>query len=151
MDQVRWKLLSLRLRAVSKQKLTKSCAKLQMIRGRKKPTTTVPHCSSPSQRQNQRHLQQQPGCHSDQRASGERRQRKGRRPQSFSWTAWLHLVLPLVPLAGFAGARVAEATQAEDKLVVLEAQAAGHAGAGIGPPVGGAHGDEAVRTAAGET
>lgn len=62
----------------------------------------------------------------------------------------LHLVLPLVPLAGFASAGVAAATWAEDELVVLEAQAAGHAGTGIGPPVGGAHRDEAVRTVAGE-
>lgn len=68
----------------------------------------------------------------------------------FSWTERLHLLLPLVPLAGLASARVAEATHAEDKLVVLEAQTAGHAGAGVGPPVGGAHGDEAVRTVAGE-
>lgn len=63
---------------------------------------------------------------------------------------WLHLVLPLVSLAGFGSARVAAATWAEDKLVVLEAQAAGYAGTGISPPVGGAHGDEAVRTVAGE-
>lgn len=62
----------------------------------------------------------------------------------------LHLFLPLIPLAGFASARVAATTWAEHKLVILEAQAAGHAGTGIGPPVGGTHGDEAVRTVAGE-
>lgn len=60
------------------------------------------------------------------------------------------MVLPLVPLAGFASARVAAATRAEDKLVVFKAQAAGHAGTGISPPVGGTHRDEAVRTVARE-
>lgn len=62
-----------------------------------------------------------------------------------------HLFVPLAPLAGFVGAGVAGPTQAEDKLMVPEAQTASHAGAGIGPPVGGAHGDEGVRTAAGKT
>lgn len=139
-DQVQWKLLSLRLRAVSKQKLTKSFARLRMIRGRKKQQQPFPTDRGP------RGARTSATCNNNPAAT----RTKGRGPQSFSRTTWLHLVLPLVPLAGFAGARVAEATQAEDKLVVHEAQAAGHAGAGIGPPVGGAHGDEAVRTAAGE-
>lgn len=59
--------------------------------------------------------------------------------------------LPLVPRAGFAGAGFSDATHAEDKLMVLEAQTAGHAGAGIGPPVGGTHRNKAVRTVARQT
>lgn len=59
--------------------------------------------------------------------------------------------LPLVPGAGFAGAGVTHATHAEDKLVVLEAQTAGHTGAGVGPPIGGTHRNKAVRTVTRQT
>lgn len=59
--------------------------------------------------------------------------------------------LPLVPRAGLAGAGVSDAAHAEDKLLVLEAQAAGHAGTGVGPPVGGTHRNKAVRTVAQQT
>lgn len=58
--------------------------------------------------------------------------------------------LPLVSLAGFAGAGVTEAAQAEDKLIVLETHTAGHAGAGIGPSIRGTHWDEAVWTTTGK-
>lgn len=62
----------------------------------------------------------------------------------------MSLHLPLVPLAGAAGAGVAEATPSEDKLIVLESHAAGHTGAGIRPPVRGTHRDEAVRAVTGK-
>lgn len=66
-------------------------------------------------------------------------------------TLTLQLNLPLVSLAGFVGAGVTEAAQAEDKLMVLESHTASHTGTGIGPPIRGTHWDEAVRTATGKT
>lgn len=61
------------------------------------------------------------------------------------------LNLPLVSLAGFVGARVTEAAQAVDKLMVLESHTASHTGAGIGPPIRGTYWYEAVRTTTGKT
>lgn len=60
-------------------------------------------------------------------------------------------IIPLVSLAGFTGAGVADTAQAKDKLVVLESQTASNTGTGIGPPVRGTHWDEAVRTITGKT
>lgn len=60
-------------------------------------------------------------------------------------------MLPLVPLAGFGGTGITDATHAEDKLVVLESQTAGHTGAGVGPPIRGTHWHKAVRTTTGKT
>lgn len=60
-------------------------------------------------------------------------------------------MLPLVPGAGLGGAGATDATHAVSKLLVLETQAAGHTGAGVGPPVRGTHWDEAVRTTTGKT
>lgn len=57
---------------------------------------------------------------------------------------------PLFPGAAPAAAGVAQVTLAKHKLVVLEAHAAGHTGAGVGAAVGGAHRDEVVSTAAGK-
>lgn len=61
------------------------------------------------------------------------------------------LIIPLVPLAGFAGTGVTDTTQAKDKLMVLESQTASHTGTGIGPPIRGTHWNEAVRTTTGKT